>query len=161
MFPVSTERISTQDSNTPSSDQTIPSSALTPSPTSGSEAIFTAGQTNLTVAPPPTEEVSTSLATPQALAWYGEGESFAVLMRDGQVIDGEALGKYRWEADSGQFDGRFLVVTFTTTQTSGCGAQITYTFEVKADGFYLIQVTDGCGNVDTTGGKTYLQRSKP
>lgn len=138
--------------------QTNPTSDPSAGQPSQGQDSFSAGETNIRSSESPLLSTPTVAATPMVISWYGEGESFSVLIRAGQVIDGEALGRLRWKATKGQYDGKFLVVTFTTEQTSGCAAEMTYTYQVTAQGLFLIQSADGCGNVDTSGNKAYLIR---
>ncbi len=94
----------------------------------------------------------------QVIEWNGHGGNYRVEIKDSKVVAGSGQDDYKWEAISGDFDGELLVVTFRTTQQSGCASEISYTYEVQERRLELLHSIDKCGKLTNYTDRYYIRK---
>ena len=72
-----------------------------------------------------------------------------IYVTDGKVVGGKSLGGSAWQVSGGAYDGKYLHVTFTSAERSGCKSWFTHIYEVNETGPRMLINVDKCGSTQT------------
>lgn len=82
----------------------------------------------------------------KTLKYHSKQVQHEINISNGQVVGGQSRGGFFWKVNGGAFDGKYLHVTFTSSQRYGCKSWFTQVYEVNKIGPRMILNVDKCGH---------------
>jgi hypothetical protein len=82
----------------------------------------------------------------KVLKYHSKQVQHQINVSDGKVVGGKSRGGFVWKVNGGAYDGKYLHVTFSSPQRSGCKSWFTQVYEVNDIGPRMIINIDKCGH---------------
>ncbi len=89
------------------------------------------------------------------LKYHSNQVQHEINISDGKVTGGKSRGGFVWEVIGGAYDGKFLHVTFISSQRTGCKSWFTQVYEVNEVGPRMLVNVDKCGHYLTNINEQY------
>lgn len=81
----------------------------------------------------------------EVLKYHSGQVAYEVYVTDGKVVGGKSQGGFSWLITGGAYDGKYLHVTFTSPERTGCKAWYTQVYKVNNKGPLMLVNVDKCG----------------